>query len=81
MQKRRRLQSHKNFMTAYEISVFKERVPFHPGEHEFHQAVREVITSLWDFLEVNPEYLEGDILERILEPERVVISILGPLEV
>ena len=68
-------------MTAYEILVFTERVPFHPGEHEFHQAVREVITSLCDFLEVNPEYLEGDILERILEPERVVISILGPLEV
>jgi len=44
-----------------------------PGEHEFHQAVREVITSLWDFLKVNPEYLEGNILERIVEPERVVI--------
>ena len=60
-------------MTAYEILVFTERVSFHPGEHEFRQAVHEVIGSLWDFLEVNTEYLEGDILESIVEPERVVI--------
>ena len=60
-------------MTGYEFLVFTERVSFHPGEHEFHQAVREVIASLWDFLEVNPEYLEGNILERIVEQERVAI--------
>lgn len=44
-----------------------------PGEHEFHQAVEEVVSSLWDFLKENPAYLEGNILERIVEPERVVI--------
>lgn len=44
-----------------------------PGEHEFHQAVHEVISSLWDFLKENPVYVAGNILERIVEPERVVI--------
>jgi len=44
-----------------------------PGEHEFHQAVHEVVTSLWDYLQANPVYLDSNILERIVEPERVVI--------
>ncbi|KAJ7327727.1 hypothetical protein OS493_026605 [Desmophyllum pertusum] len=44
-----------------------------PGEHEFHQAVHEVISSLWDYLQVNNELLNSNILERIVEPERVVI--------
>ena len=44
-----------------------------PGENEFHQAVHEVIYSLWDFLQDNPIYVEANILERIVEPERVVI--------
>lgn len=44
-----------------------------PGEHEFHQAVHEVIGSLWDYLHLHPVYLDSNILERIVEPERVVI--------
>lgn len=44
-----------------------------PGEHEFHQAVNEVIGSLWDYLQLHPVYLDSNILERIVEPERVVI--------
>jgi len=44
-----------------------------PGEREFHQAVREVVESLWDFLQENPRYLHAKILERIVEPERVVM--------
>ena len=43
-----------------------------PGEKEFHQAVHEVIESLWDFLKDNPHYLHLRILERIVEPERVI---------
>ncbi len=42
-----------------------------PSENEFHQAVREVVESLIPFVEENPRY-EG-ILERIVEPERVVL--------
>ena len=42
------------------------------GEVEFHQAVHEVVESLWDFLEDNPTYLHAKILDRIVEPERVI---------
>ena len=42
------------------------------GEVEFHQAVHEVVESLWDFLQDNPTYLHAKILERIVEPERVI---------
>lgn len=44
-----------------------------PGEDEFHQAVEEVVGSLWDFLQKNPKYDKHNILERLVEPERVVI--------
>jgi len=43
-----------------------------PGQEEFHQAVEEVVASIWDFLEDNPKYFEHNILERIIEPERTV---------
>ena len=44
-----------------------------PGEIEFHQAVYEVVDSIWDFLKDNPHYLHSNILDRITEPERVLM--------
>jgi glutamate dehydrogenase/leucine dehydrogenase len=44
-----------------------------PGETEFHQAVREVVESVWPVIESAPRYRSGRILERMVEPERVVI--------
>jgi glutamate dehydrogenase/leucine dehydrogenase len=44
-----------------------------PGEAEFHQAVREVVESIMPYIEDKPKYLKANILERIVEPERVVI--------
>ncbi len=44
-----------------------------PGEPEFHQAVHEVAESLIPFIEENPRYKHAKILERITEPERVLI--------
>ncbi|MBJ9976759.1 NADP-specific glutamate dehydrogenase [Pseudomonas sp. S75] len=44
-----------------------------PGQPEFHQAVEEVLRSLWPFLEANPHYLQAGILERMVEPERAVL--------
>ena len=44
-----------------------------PGEVEFHQAVREVAESVDIALERHPEFREAKILERIIEPERVVM--------
>ncbi len=43
------------------------------GEKEFHQAVHEVVESLWDFLQDHPDYIHARILERITEPERVIM--------
>lgn len=43
------------------------------GEKEFHQAVHEVVGSLWGYLQENPHYIDARILERIIEPERVII--------
>jgi len=43
------------------------------GQPEFMQAVEEVVSSLWNFIEENPRYKKEKILERILEPERVII--------
>ncbi|AZO84659.1 glutamate dehydrogenase [Stutzerimonas stutzeri] len=44
-----------------------------PDQPEFHQAVEEVLRTLWPFLEANPHYLTSGILERICEPERAVV--------
>ncbi len=44
-----------------------------PGQPEFMQAVTEVMESLWPFIEKNPKYAEHALLERLVEPERVVM--------
>ena len=44
-----------------------------PEQKEFHQAVKEVIESLWDFLQDNPHYMHAKIMDRIVEPERVIM--------
>jgi glutamate dehydrogenase/leucine dehydrogenase len=44
-----------------------------PNEKEFHQAVQEVVESLIPFLEKNPQYQQAKILERVVEPERVIM--------
>ena len=43
------------------------------GEKEFHQAVDEVVESLWDFLQDHPDYMHAKVLERMIEPERVLM--------
>ncbi len=44
-----------------------------PGEIEFHQAVTEVFESVTPVLESHPEYGQARILERLVEPERVIM--------
>ena len=44
-----------------------------PTEVEFHQAVHEVVESLIPFIEENPQYKEAKVLERMVEPERVIM--------
>jgi glutamate dehydrogenase (NADP+) len=52
------------------INYVKER---NPNQPEFHQAVTEVIESVWSVVEKNPQYQSAKILERIVEPERVLM--------
>jgi glutamate dehydrogenase (NADP+) len=44
-----------------------------PGQEEFHQAVEEVVESVMPFVLDNPQYQKAKILERITEPDRVVM--------
>ncbi|MEC9273633.1 MAG: NADP-specific glutamate dehydrogenase [Candidatus Neomarinimicrobiota bacterium] len=44
-----------------------------PGENEFHQAVHEVISSIWEYVQDHPQYIHEGILDRIIEPERVIM--------
>ena len=43
-----------------------------PNQPEFLQAVKEVMTSLWPFIEKNPKYADQGLLERLIEPERAI---------
>jgi glutamate dehydrogenase (NADP+) len=68
-------------MTATKNSTAKEEVESfmvglekrNPGEPEFHQAVREVTESLMPYILDHPEYKQAQILERLTEPDRIVI--------
>ena len=56
------------------VDQFLEQVAQrNPGQPEFLQAVTEVMESLWPFIEKNPRYAEHGLLERLVEPERIVM--------
>jgi glutamate dehydrogenase (NADP+) len=44
-----------------------------PGQPEFLQAVSEVMGSIWPFVEQNPRYAEQGLVQRLLEPERMIV--------
>lgn len=52
------------------INVLKARTM---GEVEFHQAVEEVVETVWDAYQSNPRYKANKILEKMVEPERVIM--------
>ncbi|MFD0589482.1 NADP-specific glutamate dehydrogenase [Paenibacillus sp. GCM10027627] len=56
----------------YVQSVYETVINRNQGEKEFFQAVKEILDSLIPVLEANPYYVEHNILERIVEPERVI---------
>jgi glutamate dehydrogenase (NADP+) len=60
-------------MSDYVSEFMSELVAKNPGEPEFHQAAMEVAESLAPVLERHPEYRKMKILERISEPERVIM--------
>jgi len=61
-------------VAASDLEVFMQGlIRRNPGETEFHQAVQEVAGSIIPFIQDKPKYLKMRILERLAEPDRVVI--------
>jgi glutamate dehydrogenase (NADP+) len=60
-------------MSEYTQQVMAQVKAKNPAEPEFHQAVQEVLESLEIVLQKHPEYKSARILERMVEPERVVM--------
>ncbi len=60
-------------MKDYVSALMSDVKAKNPAEPEFHQAVQEVADSLTLVLERHPEYRHNKILERIIEPERVLL--------
>jgi len=59
---------------ASSVEQFMQRlVAKNPGEEVFHQAVHEVLESLVPVLDAHPEFVAAQVLERIVEPERVIM--------
>ena len=55
------------------LEAFLAKVEQRDGNQpEFLQAIREVFTSIWSFLEKNPKYRSEALLERLVEPERII---------
>jgi len=64
----------KETLMADKVAAFmKQVIAKNPGENEFHQAVQEVVESLMPVLDRHPKYREAKILERIVEPERIIM--------
>lgn len=61
------------FAKNYVEKFMDELVAKNPGEKEFHQAVREVVESVADYVVEYPHLMGQKILERMVEPERVVM--------
>ncbi|MFA5146980.1 MAG: NADP-specific glutamate dehydrogenase [Candidatus Omnitrophota bacterium] len=61
-------------MSAKRVEEFMTKViQKNPGETEFHQAVREVVESVMPYIEKNMKYAKHKVLERMVEPERVIM--------
>jgi len=53
--------------------IMNELEKKHPGQLEYHQAVREVLVSIEELYDENPQFASAGILERIIEPDRIFI--------
>jgi len=60
-------------MSTYVNDLMSEVKAKNPAQPEFHQAVEEVVESLEPVIEKHPEFRKAKILERIIEPERVIM--------
>jgi len=60
-------------MSDYVLDLMSQVKQKNPAQPEFHQAVEEVAESLALVLDRHPEYRKAKVLERIIEPERVIM--------
>ena len=60
-------------MSDYLTEIMSQVKKKNPSEPEFHQAVQEVVESLVLVLDKHPEYRSARVIERLIEPERVII--------
>jgi len=68
------MKTESEYLTQTDVDSFMEEViKNNPNEPEFHQAVREVVESIMPFVKKNPQYQKAKILERMVEPERIVM--------
>ncbi|GAB6991204.1 NADP-specific glutamate dehydrogenase [Paenibacillus pini] len=58
---------------TYVNEVFETVCRRNPNESEFHQAVKEILDSLVPVIAKHPKYMENSILERLVEPERLIM--------
>jgi glutamate dehydrogenase (NADP+) len=57
----------------YVAQVLDTLTKNNPGEKEYHQAAKEILLSLIPVFEKHPEYIESGLLERMVEPERIIM--------
>ena len=60
------------FKLQYLNELMETVIRRNPGETEFHQTVEEVLSSIEPVLEQSPEYIESGVIERMVEPERII---------
>ena len=60
------------FKSAYLNELMETVIRRNPNEPEFHQAVREVLESIEPVIEQSPIYVTSGVLERMVEPERII---------
>ncbi|WJH34664.1 NADP-specific glutamate dehydrogenase [Paenibacillus sp. CC-CFT747] len=65
-------QAHTQHAQEYVNALFETVVKRNPGEVEFHQAVKEVFLSLIPVLAQNPAYIKLAVLDRLVEPDRLI---------
>ena len=61
-----------SFKSAYLNDLLDRVIKRNPGELEFHQTVKEVLESIEPVLEARPDYIESGVVERMVEPERII---------
>ena len=61
------------FTKNYVDGFMADLIARNPGEKEFHQAVKEVLESVAPYIVEHPYLMDLKVLERIVEPERIII--------